>query len=484
MKNIVVLGGGTAGWFTALYMRKYFPNAVIKLIQSGEKGTIGVGEGTTPSIINSLMTLGIDPLEVLKKTKGTIKNGILFENWNYIGHKYYHNFDDNVLNFQIENVFDFGCFDFYFKNIINEKLNPKEYVYTHKLCENKKIDLQNTRYALHFDANLLSEFLQDIGKKRNIEIIDGNYKTVELNEGGFISAIHLEDGRKFNLDFIFDCSGFHRVLIGKEFKEEWISYSKHLPMKKGIPFWLENEDEIAPYTSSIAMKYGWIWKIPLQHRIGSGYIFDSDYIDENQALDEAEQYFGKKLEIRKVIPFEAGRYKNSWVKNCIAVGLSSSFIEPLEATSIFLSTGQLELLRHFLNEMETPSLSSIKLYNEIVENNMDDTLNFVYLHYITKKDNSEFWKNFKNNYPPPKKMQSMLDLIKDGNLRFFDINNTKTTSGFGLYSYLQVCYGLDMFETINHKNYENIVPNTNEYKKITNELCNTAVSHKLFLNNL
>jgi tryptophan halogenase len=284
---------------------------------------------------------------------------------------------------------------------------------------------------------------------------------------------------------VFDCSGFARLLIGNTYKEKWISYADHLPMKKGIPFWLDSEEEIEPYTSAIAMKNGWIWKIPLQHRIGSGYIFDSNYINEDQALAEAEEYFGKKLNVRKVIPFEAGRYENFWVKNCMAVGLASSFIEPLESTSIFLTIQQLETFRQFINEIGNYNEYSMGLFNKIVGNNMEDTLNFVYLHYITKRNDSEFWKNFKEDYPPPKKLAEMLDIIKSGNLRYYNTEDTKTTGSFSLNSFLQVCNGLEIFEKeINVSEYDTVVPGPSDYKQIINKLSTGALKHSEFLKKL
>jgi tryptophan halogenase len=484
--NLVVLGGGTAGWITALFLRKNFPNFKIDLVQSKDIGIIGVGEATTPHIVSFLRLIDIDPIDVINYTSGSIKNGISFENWNGDWKKYFHSFSDKVVNFKIPNIFDSHCDDFYLKSLIHNNLDFEKHVYQINLAYQNKIDLEKTNWALHFDANKFADYLEMIGRNRGINVIEGNFKTAVNDEKGNIKTLILESGQQLNIDFVFDCSGFSRLLIGKHYNEKWISYSKYLPMKKAIPFWLENEeDKIEPYTSSIAMKYGWMWKIPLQHRTGSGYIFDSDYIDENQALDEAENFFHRKLKINKIIPFEAGKFENLWVNNCIAIGLSSSFIEPLESTSLFLSIGQLNLLKHFINEMFSPSLSGIKLFNEIVSNNMDDTLNFVYLHYITKRKDSNFWKDFKDKYPVPDKLKNLLSSLKENNIRYFDIDNTKTTVSFPQTSFLQVCNGLGIFESkINYHGYENISPSAEEYKKIIDDLAKGAIDHKLFLESI
>ena len=168
----------------------------------------------------------------------------------------------------------------------------------------------------------------------------------------------------------------------------------------------------------------------------------------------------------------------------MAVGLSSSFIEPLESTSIFLTIQQLETFRQFVNEIGTYNDYSMSLYNEIVGNNMEDTLNFVYLHYITKRSDSDFWRNFKENYPPPKKIKDMLDLLKDGNLRYYNTNDTRTTGNFALNSFLQVCNGLGIINNININGYENIIPSPNEYKILINQLSKNAIKHNKFLEGL
>ena len=352
MRKFVVLGGGTAGWLTALFMKDNFPQDDVTIIQNEKIGIIGVGEATTPNIISFLLNLGIDPLDVLRETGGGIKNGVNFVNWNGDGKRYMHSFRDTITNFSMPPLFSSDALDFYLKNLMAKKLPFEEYIYQIKLSYSNKVDLDHTEYALHFDTNLFSQFLQKIGKQRNVNIVEGTFKNATQDENGNITKLHLEDGREYACDFVFDCTGFARLLIDGVLKEKWISYKKHLPMKKGIPFWIDAETPLEPHTGAIAMKYGWIWKIPLLHRTGSGYIFDSDYIDENQALEEAEELFGQKLEVRKIIPFEAGRFDRYWSKNCMAVGLSSSFIEPLESTSIFLSIGQLQTFKHFFNEID------------------------------------------------------------------------------------------------------------------------------------
>ena len=361
-------------------------------------------------------------------------------------------------------------------------LDFNEYIYTSKLSYKKLIDLSKTSYSLHFDAQLLSKYLQEVGEERGIEVVTGDFSHVEKSDNGYIKNINLTNGIKLDVDFTFDCSGFARLLIDKVFNGKWISYSKHLPMKKSIAFWIDRDEKINPYTSAVALDHGWIWQIPLQHRTGSGYVFDSDYIDEDQALDEAQNYFKRDLTVRKVIPFKAGRQQNVWIKNCMAVGLSTGFVEPLEATSLMLTIGQLETFKHFINETENPNQKSLDLFNEIMGDRMDDVLNFLYLHYMTKRNTSKFWKNFRDDYPIPSKLQTMLDNIKENNLRNLDYN---IDDDFGLYQYLQVINGIEINNNkFNLHGYEQLSPSPSEYKETINKLLLQADDHTEFLDNM
>lgn len=479
--NLIVLGGGTAGWFTALFIKKVLPSADVTLVESKDLGIVGVGEATTPHIPKFLEYVDLDIKDILLKTNGTIKNGIRFDNWNGDGKNYFHSFTDNLSSWSMPGIYANDCDEYYFKLLINKQLPFEDYIYQHKLASELKIDLK-TAWAIHFDATSLAKYLEDAGIKRGITTVDAKLEGVKNNNQGLITSIVLDNGQTVDCDFVFDCTGFHRKLIGEHYKTPWISYSKWLPMKKGIPFWLPREEKTRPYTQAIAMKYGWMWKIPLQHRIGSGYIFDSDYIDEKQALKEAEAYYGQELEIRKIIPFEAGRFKDVWVKNCMAVGLSSSFLEPLESTSLWVTTIQLTTFKQFLNSLVTLDEHSINTFNEYFVDLVDEAMNFIYLHYMTKRSDSEFWRDFRKKNPLPDKLAAIQEQIKSADLRHFDCFE-KT---FPLSSFLQVCQGLEMFEKPNNMfGHENVVPGPDEYrKKIKESLISDALDHDYFLKSL
>ena len=481
-RKFVIVGGGTAGWITAHRIRQLFPDDEVTIIYSEEKGIIGVGEATTPHLTEFINSLGIDVFHFLKEVGGTIKNGIKFKNWNGDGKEYMHPFVDRISEFSIPNVFDQECWTYYQQLLINKNLPFNQYLYQPRLADENKIDLYNTSFAIHFDANKFAKYLEVIAADKNIEIIVGDVVSTDLKENGNIEKINLKE-QTIECDFVFDCSGFSKLLIGKLFKEEWISYKQYLPMKKAITFWLDADEKIPSYTAATAMKYGWSWKIPLRDRFGCGYVYDSDYINEHEAQQEAEEYYQRKLDVRKVIDFDAGRYKNVWVKNCIAVGLSGNFIEPLESTSIWLELSLFDVLKRFLNEIDNPNENSIALFNQIVGNEVDEKMSFVYLHYMTKRNDSPFWKEFREKNIMPDELKKIWPVIKENNLRQYHVSDTLCPSHFPLMSYLWVCEGLGLFENRgNVAGYENIEPHPEIYRAIIDEYINhVAKDHTEFL---
>ena len=484
-RKFVVMGGGTAGWITAHSIRKYFPDDDITVIYSEKQGIIGVGEATTPQMTKFLTSIGLDLRHFLKTVGGTIKHGISFENWNGDGEKYLHPFVEHLVDFSIPGIFGSSCWDYYNKILINKQLSAHDYLYQNQLAYANKVDLNNTGFAVHFDTYKFGKYLKEHAAVKNIQVIEGDFQSAEFKDNGNIKKINLED-QSIECDFVFDCSGFAKLLVKNLYQEEWISYREYLPMNKAISFWIDHDDDkIPPYTAAIAMKYGWIWKIPLQERFGCGYVYDSNYIDEHQAQQEAEEFFKQKLNVRKVIDIDAGRLRNAWVKNCIAVGLSSNFIEPLESTSIWLELSTLEHVADFLNEIDNQNENSLKLFNEIIGNEVDEKMNFVYLHYMTKRNDSKFWKEFKEKHPMPPRLKKLWPYIKENNLRYYQINDAMCPSVFPLMSYLWICNGLGLFENPGDLAcYENIYPSPEAYRAVIDEAILHAPDHKALLGTL
>jgi tryptophan 7-halogenase len=378
MNKFVIIGGGTAGWLTALTLNKMSPYADVSVISSEEIGILGAGEGVTPHF-NLLMEQLNIPLEgIFENAKATTKVGIKFTNWNGDGQSYVHPFWDN-------------------------------------------------KTALHFDAALLAEHLKSISIERGVKYIDGTVKTINsksYNED--IESFELTDGTVVHTDFVFDCSGLHRLIIGKHYNSRWIDYSESLPCSRALPFFIQHDEDVSGnlYTESIAMKAGWIWKIPVQGRYGCGYVFDKRFTTDDEAKAEVRELFGD-VEFPRVFDFSAGCYEKTWINNCVAIGLSSGFTEPLEATSIWV---QILSLWHYI--AREPSFARDRNvedhysgYTKTINTFMRD---FIHSHYLTKRNDSEFWRTFRDTNVTP-------DYVKD-------IRSLKEVEEYHL-KYLNEVYG-------------------------------------------
>ena len=365
MYKIVVVGGGTAGWLTALSMNKFMPYSEVIVIASSELGILGAGEGTTPHFMDLLKDLDIPESALFEHAKATVKNGINFTNWNGDGKDYYHPFWEG-------------------------------------------------QYALHFDANLLAKYLQTVGLERGIKLVDDIVTDINEDKNGYIKSLTLKSGDQIETDFVMDCSGLRRLIIGNHYKSTWNSYTKHLPAKRAMPFFIDHDDKDLPdYTGAIAMKAGWVWKIPVQGRYGCGYVFDSNFITDEQAKAEVEEMLGHEVTIPRFFNFEAGSYDKTWIKNCIAIGLSAGFTEPMEATSIWIQVKSLQLLKEYMRTRIRDGETVIENYNNIVRNFNNDLMIFIHLHYLTKRDDSEFWTTFKERNQTPEFILRLRDMNKD-----------------------------------------------------------------------
>jgi tryptophan halogenase len=310
---------------------------------------LGAGEGAVPHLLSFLNNLDIDINEVINETNGSHKIGVSFENWNGDGKKYIHEF------FSLDTTFTYT--DEYFAGYLlskgidlNNVIGAKILAYSNK-APMDKLGNPFTGYSIHFDSHLMAEFLKKKGLERGINLIEGIVTEVGHNNLNYINALKLQSNEIINTDFVFDCSGFKRLIVGKFYEGNWVSYKDKLRVNTALPFQLpQSKEHIQPYTKAIAMKYGWLWQIPLQNRIGCGYLFDSSLIDIDSAKTEIEKHFNTDIQFGKPIHFEAGYYSNTWINNCIAIGLSAGFSEPLEATSLLMTTYSLQLLK--LNDLK------------------------------------------------------------------------------------------------------------------------------------
>jgi tryptophan halogenase len=482
--NITIVGGGTAGYLTALILKSRFNKKInISIIKSNKIGIIGVGEGSTEHWKHFLEYTGIDDYELIKETDATLKSGIMFKDWSE--EDYLHNVSTDLTNLRL------GQTQIGYLRLISEKAKQKKlnnsYFWENKIdigfVNNKNI-LPTNQY--HFNTIKLNEFLNKKSLERKINIIEDEIKEVLLNEKGFIKKI-IGEKNEYSSDLYIDCTGLKRLLISK-LGSKWQSYNKYLKMNEAIAFPTKDTEEYNMFTVAKAMKYGWLWRIPTFGRWGNGYVFNSNYINADKAKKEAEEYIGHEVEIFKNIKFDAGALDKVWVNNCVAIGLSANFVEPLEATSIGTSIQQAFLLMHNLPNYNQ---STINYYNNQVSHIMNNIRDFIVLHYITKRKDTKFWEDINKNEIPDSLKENLIkwecrlpireDFLQSNYLLFYECNWINILYGLNLLNINNLKKDISYFKneiineidiklnnidtytskTIGHKNYLTFIRNTN-----------------------
>ena len=408
IKNVVILGGGTAGWLAAYILSDFFNSnkldGKVKIIESSKIPTIGVGEGTTSIFYEFLKKYKLDEADFLKETKATLKFGIVHKDWKELGNTYYGPIDDPQLIAPKNKPETFE----YLKAYAIAAGRPVSEIHLHTLLmQNKKVPytyknnnlelISPFYYAYHFDNSLVANYLKK--RSKNIEIIDDIYTSSSQNDDGTIKSLHFESGLELGVDLVIDCSGFKKLIIGDQYKTKWKSYENNLPVNRAMPFFLDiNEENYINYTLAWAQKFGWMWQIPTQERVGAGYVYCDQFISPDQAQEEIEKVLGHKIEPRRDIKFNSGRLEKYWVKNCLAIGLSSGFLEPLEATSIHSTLVQLILFasEYLKKEMNFNDDKQISDFNNRIARQFDDFKTFLNMHYVSKRRDSKFW-NYVND---------------------------------------------------------------------------------------
>lgn len=385
VNKIIVLGAGTSGLTSALILKSFFPEKEVTIIKSSNVGIIGVGEGSTEHWYHFCDIVGLDLEETLVRTGGTIKGGIEFKNWGYPD--YIHSTVSGYCNTSGEHMpryaymiaSDYTALDMVQKRS-RENLLPADW------CEgNADCPVNN----FHFNTFKTNDYLHEVCEQKGIKIIDDKILNVLLDNEGYIYKL-IGENLEHSADFFVDCSGFARVLM-KNYQNKWISYKKHLKLNSALAFPTEDTDQYPLNTQVTALDYGWMWNTPVLGRWGNGYVFCDDYIDFDQAQQEIEKVLNKKIEPFKKIKFDPGRLEKSWVKNCVAIGLSCSFVEPLESTAISQGILQALLLGNVLpNWRKDNNIESI--YNNKIENMNINILEFIILHYVSPRQDTPFWK--------------------------------------------------------------------------------------------
>ena len=401
IRDIVIVGGGTAGWMAAAALSKVMGSQrySITLIESDQIGTVGVGEATIPiiSLFNSV--LGVDEDEFVRETNATFKLGIEFADWRRPGHRYMHPFG------QLGGDFGGVSFSHYWLRWMKAGGDPDPLLFSaeaqaayrgrfQRTPNLKPAHLPKIHYAFHFDASLYAAYLRRFAEKRGVKRIQGEVVAVRQDgESGFIESVTLKDGRSVRGDFFLDCSGFRGLLIEETLKAGYDDWSQWLPVNRAAAMPCERVGEPTPYTRATAREAGWQWRIPLQHRTGNGYVFCNEFLHEDEAARLlASRLDGPALAEPRILKFVTGRRKASWVKNCVALGLSSGFLEPLESTSIHLiQTAISKLLAMFPKIGFDPVV--IARFNLEMGRDYASIRDFIIAHYkVTEREDTAFWR--------------------------------------------------------------------------------------------
>jgi len=419
LRDIVIVGGGTAGWMAAASFAKHLEklNCNIRLIESEQIGTVGVGEATIPPIMDFIRLLGVDENDVVRAVKGTFKLGIAYRDWTRPGDLYFHPFGPTG--------FGMGPISFpaYWLKMFQEGKASRLEDYSIQAVAafaNKfmrpvhapNTPLNKITYALHFDASLFARYLRNFSESRGVTRTEGKVRKVNLRpEDGFIASLKMENGETITGDLFIDCSGFRGVLIEEALKTGYQDWTKWLPCDRALAVPTQNAGPPASFTQVTAREAGWQWRIPLQHRTGNGHVYCSGFTSDERAREVLlTNLEGKALAEPLPLRFTTGRRNKAWNKNCVALGLASGFLEPLESTSIHLiQRGIAMLLKFFPDRSFEPA--DIDRFNKIFEFEFGRVRDFLLLHYTHTEREGAFWEHCRN-IPLTDSLQEKIDLFK------------------------------------------------------------------------
>jgi len=491
IKNLLIVGGGTAGWMAAAALQKTLGSACrIRLIESDEIGTVGVGEATVPHLSAFNKFLEIDEADFVKHVQGTFKLGIQFCDWARIGDRYVHGFgtqighDLGMLPFHqywlkaraAGKAQDIGAYS------LNTVAAPRGKFMVSAIDAPPNTPLANIAYAYHFDAGLYARFLRGYAEARGVQRTEGRIAKVELRPAdGFVNAVTLADGQRFEAELFIDCSGFRGLLIEEALQTGYEDWSRWLPCDRAMAVACENVGPPTPYTRSTARTAGWQWRIPLQHRTGNGHVYASAYLsDQEAAATLLSNLDGKALGTPRLLKFTTGRRKKFWNRNVVALGLAGGFMEPLESTAIYLIQSGIARLGLLFPKLDfSPVL--IDRYNAQSTFEFERIRDFLILHYhATERSDSPFW-NYCRSMDIPDSLQSTIALFRDSG-RFF----RNADEMFGLVSWVQVMLGQRIIPAAYHPSVDlmtepDLYAFMADIEKVIDNCVNAMPPHQAFI---
>ncbi|MCE9678023.1 tryptophan 7-halogenase [Shewanella sp. AS1] len=499
LKTITIIGGGSTGWMSALYLSKLYNHSGqqvhIRLIESQDIGIIGVGEATVHSIRFFFAAMGIDEAELLRETNATLKTGILFRNWmkpkDGQMHSYFHPFEqqkpcgplDNASAWLMQNqrnsqTLDFAEHTSLSYNLMRDNLSPKH--------AQSQAYQGIVPYGYHLDALLMARFLRKKATEAGVEHIVANVTDADV-DGENITQVFTDKGN-FSSDIFIDCSGFKGLLIEKLKADNWRSFEDALPCNRAVAIQWEYGDNKTPraYTTSTALSNGWVWEIDLVNRQGTGYVYDGRRQSREEAEAELRAYLGDKQSILKATHLEMkiGCRKAFWVGNCIAMGLAGGFIEPLESTGLHLINLGVRLLATHLT-CANPSQAVRDSYNRTMSGLYDDLRQFIVLHYcLTDRDDTEFWQQAQQSMHSVPGLNEKLSLWQDKVCEHVDVA-TGFSSIFSDENYRYILYGMQHLPKLALPVAQETLDGMfNQLGRLKRQATNQCLSHQAYLDSL
>lgn len=465
--KIVVLGGGTAGWLSALFIHRNYKNVDITVIEDPNKPPIIAGESGTTTFTDFLSHLKIDKDDFIKKVNATPKLGGRFVDWNGVGTEFVHclqtdfspwlddwtnyikNLSDN------DNVFggsksllmsEYGR-QMYLKTLIANDIPLEQMFFSGAFIRENKVPFGATSPIpcfpmWHFESRASAHYFKNTGLARGIKLVEGKFQTATLDNNGQVESIILSDSRVITADWFIDCSGFARLLLGNTLHEPLINYSNFFPANSVVAWW--DDPCYSVTTNATAMKYGWSWNINLRHRSGNGYLYDSSQISLDQAIQEAEIRFNKKIDPIANFTFTPGIMKNVWKHNVIGVGLSTGFLEPLEANGVAVIIETLySLADHWDPNFENTEYDRAR-FNFKLFSVTEDFKDFLALHYRGHRSDSDFWREHQTNIQ--RIPDSLKEKLESWRMFFNNTSDAPTFNGYSAGAWLTVLQGLEVFD--------------------------------------